>query len=380
MGQYNIYELDTSDIERWANYILDQKKDIRKKASLTIKHVDALIGSKHVIVPYKPRGLWGIYDEDGNHIEDYPVIAIKYSLSGNRFDMTAELGELERATIPAEFKRQLQRLEEFKMSGVRSSDDLASGVGSSPLGITRTMIGPGMIEVPHLLANKLSMHGGLVEAGEGVLSGGGHGFVVKDAGAVYRVEMGRLNGDYGITIRDSAGVVWNLQGTSQNVWQEVHDEVLLANATFVDIGGLAGDTDHIYYIICRIVGNAALAEFHLRPNNDAGNNYYRQWISANDAVRNSAEVNATSWMWLGSAVAGEICMFRAVLFATSGQIRTLLHDSLNNQTNVEPGPWYSVSNLWTNAINEIVSLRLICNQANGIGAGSHISVYKIPTF
>ena len=163
LGGFGVYQMGTSDVRKWANYILDQKKVIRKKASLTIKKVNELIERKHVIVPYKPRGQWGIYDEDGNHIEDYPVISVQYSLSGDSFDMTAELGELERESISAEFKRQLQRMEEFNMSGVRRSDDLASGVGASPLGITGTMIGKEEIETPHLKANTIVAN--LIEAG-----------------------------------------------------------------------------------------------------------------------------------------------------------------------------------------------------------------------
>ncbi len=163
LGEFGVYALDTSDVARWAAYILNQKKDIRKKASLTIKKVNELIETKHVIKPFKPRGQWGIYDEDGNKIEDYPVISVKYSLSGDSFDMTAELGELERESIPAELRKQLQRMEEFNMSGVRRSDDLASGIGTSPLGITGTMIGKEEIQTPHLIANIITA--ALIEAG-----------------------------------------------------------------------------------------------------------------------------------------------------------------------------------------------------------------------
>lgn len=203
--EFKVYELDTSDIERWAGYLLAEKKDIRKKATLTIRGVDKLISKKATIVPYKPSGQWGIYDEDGNHINDYYPLAVKYNLSPSSFDMSAELGQLESETIPAFFKKTLQRLEEYNMSGIRKIDDLSGATGAKPLGITRTIIGPEVIEVPHLKGNKISLHGGLIEMGKGVMSAGGHGFVVKDGGGIFRFEAGKLNGDYGATVRDVFG-------------------------------------------------------------------------------------------------------------------------------------------------------------------------------
>ncbi|GAG89800.1 unnamed protein product, partial [marine sediment metagenome] len=156
--EFEVYELDTSDIERWANYLLAEKKDIRKKATLTIRGVDKLISKKATIIPFKPSGQWGIYDEDGNHINDYYPLAVKYNLSPSSFDMSAELGQLESETVPAFFKKTLQRLEEYNMSGIRKIDDLSGATGAKPFGITRTIIGPEVIEVPHLKGNKISLH------------------------------------------------------------------------------------------------------------------------------------------------------------------------------------------------------------------------------
>ncbi len=150
LAKFEVYQIDTTDIKRWADYLLAEKEVIRKKANLTIKGIDKLISKKATIAPFKPTGQWGIYDEDGTHIDDYYVLAIKYALSPQTFDMSAELGELDTKTIPAFFRKTLQRLEEYKMSEVRSSGDLASGVGTSPLSILRTMIGKDEIQTPHL--------------------------------------------------------------------------------------------------------------------------------------------------------------------------------------------------------------------------------------
>ncbi len=118
--------------------------------------MNKLIEKKHVIKPFKPYGKWGIYAEDGTKIEDYQIKSIKYTLTGNSFDMSAELGQLKTESVPAEFRRTIQRLEEYNMSGIRQTDDLAGGVGFSPLSITRTIIGKEQIETPHLKAGSIT--------------------------------------------------------------------------------------------------------------------------------------------------------------------------------------------------------------------------------
>ncbi|GAH10718.1 unnamed protein product, partial [marine sediment metagenome] len=52
--------------------------------------VDKLISQKATITPYKPTGKWGIYDEDGIHIDDYFVLAVKYNLTPQSFGMSAD--------------------------------------------------------------------------------------------------------------------------------------------------------------------------------------------------------------------------------------------------------------------------------------------------
>lgn len=377
VGEFEIYELDTSDTERWANYLLAEKKDIRKKATLTIAGVDKLISRKATIKPFKPTGKWGIYNEDGNHIDDYYVLAIKYTLSPGSFDMSAELGELARESIPATFKRTLQRLQEYQMSGVRSSDDLASGIGSSPLGITRTMISKDTIEVPHLKGQKISLYGSLVEMGEGVMSAGGHGFIVHD-GTYYRVEIGKLNADYGITLRDSAGDITCELGRLLGVWEVVYEDTLTAATTFVDISGLDGNTDKIYRFIMRLrAGVAGVTRYYIRPNNDSGANYGRQLGEFEDVnVTAQRFANETGYYVSYSEAAGRLSIVNFFLFPRTGYIRTgilLAGCDMYGETVEEV---FISSHSWNNTAANITSLRLVASQANGLGIGSSILLLR----
>lgn len=271
VGEFEIYELTTTDIERWGNYILDERKDIKKKATATIIGVDKLINLRSTLGPIEPRGLVGIYDENGVHIDDYANVACQYSLTPESFDLTMELGA-QASLLPSYIRKMLQQLKEFDMSGVRNVADLSAGVGPAPGIITRTMIGKDVIEVPHLKGEKISLYGGLIELGKGVMSGGGHGYVVKSPGPIWRVEIGRLNADYGMTIRDSDGnitmqlgsivgamdwtevsISWGVNDVSRNsdVWADLADmsinfttrkgTIIIYMDNFVDVAAFAPD-------------------------------------------------------------------------------------------------------------------------------------------
>ena len=284
LAKFEVYQIDTTDIKRWADYLLAEKEVIRKKANLTIKGIDKLISKKATIAPFKPTGQWGIYDEDGTHIDDYYVLAIKYALSPQTFDMSAELGELDTKTIPAFFRKTLQRLEEYKMSEVRSSGDLASGVGTSPLSILRTMIGKDEIQTPHLrtlavttdkldalaviagkidagavtaikisvadlvdIANLLTIVAGRIQLGADVLGPDLHGIKITDDQVipVTRVTIGHVAAgitNYGMNIWDENGLQYMNLGRLMNTMNTISSNssnLITTNvAAYSDVAGM----------------------------------------------------------------------------------------------------------------------------------------------
>jgi len=152
VGLLEVYELDTTDAERWANYRLDLRKDKIKRATAVIDGVDKLFNRMATPRVIKPEGQWAIHDENGNHIDDYQVKSCKYVLTPDSFKLIAELGELKR-DMPAQLRAMLQTQKEHEMTGVRNAGDLSSGIGSQALIITSTMIGKEAIHTPHLIAN-----------------------------------------------------------------------------------------------------------------------------------------------------------------------------------------------------------------------------------
>ncbi len=241
VGELEVYQLDTADIERWGDYIVSQGKDIKKRAIADIKGIDEIINRKAAIAPIKPTGQVGIYEDDGTKIDDYYVMACKYTLDSNGFNLRMELGELE-LSPDDELRRMLRQATEYDMSGVRNSNDLSNGTANMPGTITATHIGRDSIETIHFKGQKMSLYGGLVEAGEGVLTGGGHGFSVSD-GTYKRFEAGKLNGDYGVIIRNAAGNITidlgKIMGASDYLYALADNQISTTSTTFTDMANMS---------------------------------------------------------------------------------------------------------------------------------------------
>lgn len=152
VGEWKIYELDTSDLERWANQLLEDSQDPIEKATLSIPGIDEIIGERATIAPIKPRGKLRVTSEDGLTTFDYEIVSCTYSLSSSGFNLDMELGDTK--LEPSDWMKKLRRqLAEYRLLGIRRSGDIASGIGIKQGTILSTMIGEDAIETPHLSAN-----------------------------------------------------------------------------------------------------------------------------------------------------------------------------------------------------------------------------------
>lgn len=172
----------------------------------------------------------------------------------------------------------------------------------------------------------------------------------------------------------------SLEGFVDRTWQVVHDSGELAAAvTSYAISGLDGDTDVKYRLISRVVnGYNGAVDFPLRPNNDLGNNYGYQVISANSTTAFAARGTTTG---LSNAVGysdalNSISFADLILNAKSGSVRTGISKTTYNVAGTTVGSIQLNGISWNNTADNITSLVIAASAASGIGIGSRFILLK----
>lgn len=176
--------------------------------------------------------------------------------------------------------------------------------------------------------------------------------------------------------------------TTGNSGIEFLDEIVLtAAADQVDFGAsgngaflraLDGDTDAVYIVEGTWVkGVAAASDLSLQPNNLATN----QETSRVDSVNGgAASVGTFAGLHLATAsatfVADDVIGFGARLAAETGEYRAFRSQAAA----VGPGVDSAVTTFgggWSENSTNITSLRILCSEEDGIGAGSVFRLYRI---
>jgi hypothetical protein len=156
----------------------------------------------------------------------------------------------------------------------------------------------------------------------------------------------------------------------------VETKVIAANATTVTFSGLDGNTDGTYLLVMNMKnGSASFCTYLLRPNGATTNMTF---------VRNT--FNAA-----GTAQSGDTKWWSALADANVwGSSQTIIHASQTSHSvslvrKMETAMSYSNSGalngltgtgLWNETSTNITSLDVVADQANGIGDGSLLSLYK----
>lgn len=156
---------------------------------------------------------------------------------------------------------------------------------------------------------------------------------------------------------------------------ENHD--FAAPATSHTFSGLDGDTDEIYLLKYRIVkGVAAAINVDLQPNGVTANRTtYLDYIGSGGA----GSTNLTDWHISGNASGGTggVEAGEVWLDVKSGVRRTGLGQwATSDGAGVAHQMVRSIVD-WTDTAANITSLVILCDQANGIGAGSYARLYKL---
>jgi len=176
--------------------------------------------------------------------------------------------------------------------------------------------------------------------------------------------------------------VGNITGNINDLWQVAYDSGELVSAeTSITISDLEGDTDQEYRLIVRQINDdATTSNLYIRLNNDSGSNYGHQFIrgidSAASAGRNTSK---TEMNILASDIdQDELSFTEVILYAKSGKVRTAIAigglEVVGGSTTVEAVGIRGFS--WSNTADEITSIVVGSNQADGLGVGSRIILLK----
>lgn len=140
---------------------------------------------------------------------------------------------------------------------------------------------------------------------------------------------------------------------------------------------LLGDTDLVYYIRARIVnGYNGAVNYLARLNNDSGTNYGTQRFSGINTTAAAARVtNATGMFLVDIAAKNNLGQVDLVVCARSGVARTGVSSKSATITGNTVTGVYEYGQVWSNTADQITSLVVLADKANGIGIGSSIELW-----
>lgn len=180
---------------------------------------------------------------------------------------------------------------------------------------------------------------------------------------------------------DPLGVAWadatgGSGGGAAAILDLVESHDFAAPATSFTFSGLDGDTHELYFLVFRFIkGVAAATNIDLRPNGVITNQEMR---AAYYGTAGAGTLTATAFRLSanGSAVIGWADVGHAWIDAKTGTNRT------GRVNYAQAGPTTDIYELdaalvWDEKVTNITSFDVVCDQANGIGAGSYVRLYKL---
>lgn len=219
----------------------------------------------------------------------------------------------------------------------------------------------------------------LIKIGGTVLTGNRPGFVVSD-GTYNRFEAGEIgDGIYGTNVRDVDGVLTVEKGEVTERWRKIYETDIDTACTSFTISNLDGNADVEYLIRTRFVrgGTSADMTYGLQLNEDTGTNYGYQYIRGVSTSLLGFRGGSQTYMRIGKADdLSEVSQGRFTLHAKTGYVRTLLGSFSENITTSELGGGNMEWDFWGNTADNVTKITFLSSQANGIGVGTHIEIWK----
>ena len=145
----------------------------------------------------------------------------------------------------------------------------------------------------------------------------------------------------------------------------------------INISGLDGNTDMVYQIKLRMIGNSGPSNLNVLLNGDiTSTNYETQDIYAGGTgTPGMSQLTSNLGLTCGGLGNGLVSSCNMELIAKSGSSR-LAMAVLNQQVSGTSMAYTRYAgSIWNNSSSNITSITIYSSIANGIGAGSHIEVW-----
>lgn len=169
----------------------------------------------------------------------------------------------------------------------------------------------------------------------------------------------------------------NLQA---DAWELVYSSgEIAAAATSITISGLDGNTDTQYRLLSRFVNGYAGCTYGICPNNDTtvGNYGYQYLVGYSTTIAAARAANyGYARIGEGNGSVGDKCLSDTIIYAKSGYVRTMLTSEISSITGTSVGYVFLWGNEWSNTADNITSLVITADQANGLGIGTSIELYR----
>lgn len=171
----------------------------------------------------------------------------------------------------------------------------------------------------------------------------------------------------------------NVQGyIAGDCWQKIYSNTLSEATNSVTISNLNGNVDKEYKLIIRVVSgyNGAIT-FLLRLNNDSNNNYGYQSLAGEKTVIAASRNTSQSGISIANVGATNNLSFsETILYAKSGYIRTAIVKYGYKIASTTVTGLVVLGQSWNNTADNITSLVIYNSNANSLGIGTVIELYK----
>jgi len=168
----------------------------------------------------------------------------------------------------------------------------------------------------------------------------------------------------------------NLDINIYESWVVAEDSGELSSPlTTYTFSNLEGDTDEEYQLITRVVGNGH-ANVGLTFNGDTSNNYGIQSILGQNTVTQAGRSTGIANIEITFANTNNISLSETNIYAVSGVERTTITREANNITGTTVDKIKQFGGVWSNTVDEIISMGITSDVANGLGTGSRFILLK----